>query len=403
MHRAGAERSAANLARGLAQLGVGVSLVAERVDAALEREFPFCRVQIPGRGSWGRARRFAQTACDVLEKCGADVSLALCRVPGAQVFRATDPLHAEWVRAGYAGWRAWWEPFNPRHRVLLRLERETLHDAGLQRIVAQSRRDAELLQRHYQIPAEKIRLVPNGIDVEMFYPGADGERAALREDVRREFGLASETPLIAFAAMDFRRKGLPWLLEALAGLRASRAVLVVLGDGDLAGYGRRARRLGIAPRVVFAGRRPQIARYFRAADLLALPTIYEPFPNVVLEALACGLPVVTTATAGGADVVRDGENGFVIPRHDSLDELTRRMDELLSYDAGARAALRERCVESAAPFTRARHAERMRDVCREALSCAGARRVNPPQAPCLEAHGAHAAESNRTSLLHASL
>ena len=95
-----------------------------------------------------------------------------------------------------------------------------------------------------------------------------------------------------------------------------------------------AARLGIAHRVVFAGRRDDVRGYYGAADALVLPTLYDPFPNVILEAMACGLPVITSRKCGAAELIRAGENGFVC---DALDQaaLTRHMHMLLAAETRA--------------------------------------------------------------------
>jgi UDP-glucose:(heptosyl)LPS alpha-1,3-glucosyltransferase len=143
------------------------------------------------------------------------------------------------------------------------------------------------------------------VDITAFHPGLRKESAAVRE----EFGLTPEEPLLVFASMDFEGKGLRSILKALAETRHADCRLIVLGTGPEAKFRRIARERGVESRAIFAGRRGDIARFYGTGDLFLLPTAYEPFPNVVLEAMACGLPVMTTTSSGGADILKPFQNG----------------------------------------------------------------------------------------------
>ena len=133
-----------------------------------------------------------------------------------------------------------------------------------------------------------------------------------RQQFRQRLVGDANCPLFIFASMDFEGKGLLTVLRSLALLEDRKARLLVLGDGPVARFRRIAHRLGIAEQVVFLGRRSDIQRFYSAGDLFVLPTAYEPFPNVNLEAMACGLPVLTTRTAGGVDIVEENVNGYLL-------------------------------------------------------------------------------------------
>src|SRR4030095_7675249 len=112
------------------------------------------------------------------------------------------------------------------------------------------------------------------------------------------------------------RKGVP-ALSAAAARAATKPFVVVVGrDKRTESYAALARRLGIGERVRFAGAVSDVRPYYAAADAFVLASLYDPQPNAMLEAMACGLPVVTTPKCGTAELVREGENGFV---RDALD------------------------------------------------------------------------------------
>src|SRR3989442_3491206 len=136
-------------------------------------------------------------------------------------------------------------------------------------------------------------------------------RAALRPAAREDAGIPVWAWGVSFGGSGFGRKGLAAAIEALAALEDGAGRLLVVGKGDTAPYGALAARLGLTERVMWLGPRPDIERWYAAADVCVLPTRYEPFGNVHLEALASGLAVVTSLLAGGSEVVRPGVHGAV--------------------------------------------------------------------------------------------
>src|SRR5207248_2812450 len=220
-------------------------------------------------------------------------------------------------RAGEGAHRAYLEAMASRggrrvhHAVTLALERRVF--ARTPQIVAISRRSADDIARHYAVPPPRLSVVYNGVDLERFPPAL---RARHRDAARADADVPATAYAMLFAGSGFERKGLSTAIRALAHLGDGGARLLVLGRGDAAPYRRLAGELGVAGRVVWLGARPDIERWYAAADVLVLPTRYEPFGNVHLEALASGLPVVTSAVAGGAEVV-DDRCGAVVASDDA--------------------------------------------------------------------------------------
>ena len=129
-----------------------------------------------------------------------------------------------------------------------------------------------------------------------------------------------------FAGSGFRRKGLAFLLDAFGSLKDQAAVLWVVGKGSPAPYRRQAHRLGLEGRLKFWGPQADVAPFYQAATVLALPTIYDPCSNVVLEALGCGLPVITTSANGAGEFLTAGENREISDRPDDLTGLTQTLE-----------------------------------------------------------------------------
>ena len=198
---------------------------------------------------------------------------------------------------------------------MLALERRLFTDPGLQRVIANSSQVQQEIIRHYQVDPERIAVIYNGLDRERFHPLEEPERTALRS----RLGAPAGAPLILFAGSGFGRKGLTFLIDACGSLKNKAAVLWVVGKGRAAPYEEQARRRGLAGRLKFWGAQDDLAPFYQAATVLALPTIYDPCSNVVLEALGCGLPVLTTSANGAAEFITPGENGEILARPDDAD------------------------------------------------------------------------------------
>ena len=166
---------------------------------------------------------------------------------------------------------------------------------------------------------ERIETVPYGVDVDRFRPDVQARRTE-----RQALAVHEGTPLVVAAGRLVRKKGFEYLIDAMARLPA--AVLALAGDGTLAGDLReRARAAGVADRIRFLGNLTQdrVGGLFAAADVVCIPSVRDDggnvdgLPNVLMEALASGTPVVTTAAGGILSVVDDGVTAFVVPERDS--------------------------------------------------------------------------------------
>jgi len=193
------------------------------------------------------------------------------------------------------------------------------------------------IEERFGVPREKLVLIPNGVDLAHFHPD---EARIRRPGTREKLGIPLAAPVVLFVGSGFVRKGLPQLLDAFAMLRRDDARLLVVGRDRASGMlQQKAQRLGLGDRVVFLGGVNDVLPLYGSADAFALPTLYDPFPNAALEALACGLPVVTSTTSGAADLIRQGENGYVA---DALDvaALAWGLDQALAADGAWDAAAR---------------------------------------------------------------
>ncbi len=207
--------------------------------------------------------------------------------------------------------------------------------AGLIVVSEQMKRD---ILQYYGDCGREISVIPNAVDTEVFQPK---NRDSFREPIRKLHGIPSKAPVILFVGGDWERKGLAFATAALARVRSQDATLLVVGAGSESQYIQLAKKYGVAERVVFAGVTGEVQQYYAAADVFVLPSLYEPFGLAVAEAMASGLPVVTSANVGASFLITDRVNGFVIVNPWDEDSLAERLDFLLS-DEELRRAVGER-------------------------------------------------------------
>ena len=354
----GAERYCVNLCRTLQGWGHSVSVVGERIDEALAGEVALIQVDVNHSSSWSKTRSFDENVARRLKKEQFDVVLALGRSAHADVFHVTSRVHARWmqIRYGHPIERAL-QRLNPRHRAVLEIERKAFSsNSPTRHIVVQSELDRHLLMRLYGVAPDRIRLIRNGVDTTIFNPSASEHAVGVRE----RWGIRPTTPLAVFvSATDFRFKGLGGLIQALRLMRERDTRLLVVGRGPVQQFARIARRMGLADRLIFVGYQRQVERFYAAADICVLPTAYEPFPNVILESMACGVPVITTATNGGAEIVVDDDTGYVVAAHTSANEIASRMDRFMTLSQTQRDRMSLRCWETAGQLNLETHAAQM--------------------------------------------
>ncbi len=322
----GAERVLGLLARGLLARGHELHVMASAWQGEPPEGMVLHLVEPAKPAPW------AEAALRVAGGLGLDAFLSMERVPGSPVFRAGDGVHAAWLerRAPYESWfKRLSFGLNPKHRAILDLERRTLAAPQLQTVIAISQLVAEELERFYQVPGDKIQVIYNAVDEVDLAPARD---AAFRDQAREELGLEPGQAVLLFLGSGWERKGLVFALQALA--RITDALLLVAGRDRVQAWQGRAASLGVKERVRFLGLQARVAPLLAAADALVLPTIYDPCSIACLEALHCGLPVVTTKAAGASELVREGVSGAVVSTAGRVDRLAEACEQALALERG---------------------------------------------------------------------
>jgi len=180
----------------------------------------------------------------------------------------------------------------------------------------------------------------------------------MRDEVRKTLGVADSDRCILFVGSGFKRKGLLYAITAASKLRETWQ-FIVIGRDRASAYEKEASRLGIRPFVHFLGPVTDVEKYYLAADLFLFPTIYEPFSNACLEAMAAGLPIVTSRINGVSEIVVEGTNGYVIEDPLNTDEIKDRIERALQL---TRDSVIEHNREYLKPFSWQNHVRQLMEV-----------------------------------------
>ncbi|WP_172200949.1 glycosyltransferase family 4 protein [Niveibacterium sp. COAC-50] len=275
-------------------------------------------------GRTWRDASFARAVQHEIASSDFDLVQSHERVPGCDIYRAGDGSHLGWLthRARARGQRFDARWCGPYHRYTLAAEAAMFRHPKLRAVICNSRFIQRELMDLFGLPAERLPLIENGVDLQRFRPaGADEKRAA-----RVMFGLPADAAVLAFVGSGFERKGLAAVIETLP----NDAHLVVAGkDKSEPHYRRMAQRLGHGNRVHFLGPQQDVSPIYRAADGFVFPAVYEPFGNVVLEAMASGLPTITSPSCGAESLIEHGANGWLADGFDR-ESLRAALAELMT-------------------------------------------------------------------------
>ncbi len=281
---------------------------------------------------------FALNGKKLLKGQHFDCVLSFERTLYQDIYRAGDGCHKEWLNQ-----RKKVEPFykglsfllNPHHLILLYLEKQCFSNSKI--IIANSAMVKKDIIKYYSIPDEKIRVVYNGVDLRRFKPVKGKEKTAIKDSLR-----IREGNVVLFVGSDFKRKGLINLLNAFSMIEQKDKRLIVVGKGKKDKYLHISRRLGIDSNVTFRGPEHRIERLYAISDVFVLPTIYDPFSNAALEAMASGIPVVSTSHNGASELIENGVQGFVVNDPFDAKSLAEKISTILlqAEDMGKKARVK---------------------------------------------------------------
>ena len=265
-----------------------------------------------------RILSFAIRATREIERGNYHLSLGVGDTLRADVYQPHGGVHWAWFWRSLQAYdhRVLWilgflgRILNPGQWASGWIEGAPYKQKKLPKVIAISDLVKEDILHWYAIPEEKITVIYNGVDLKRFHP----RNRRYREEIRKRHGIRDEFVLL-FISNNFRMRGLGHLLNALADIKRETFPpfrLIVLGRDRKGPYLRLARRFGLLNEIVFAGPTEEPEKYYGAADLFVLPSFYDACSLALLEALASGLPVITTAWTGASGVLNHKGEGWVI-------------------------------------------------------------------------------------------
>ena len=349
----GAEAYLKRLAHGVIDVGHEVQLIA--TNEWPEDQWPFGVItRLHAESAVG----FADELEQIWPQLECDALLSLERVWSCDVYRAGDGVHRAWLgrrRKFELPLKQFARALNRKHRDLLHLEESLLVRRKAGRVIVASQMVKKEIVDLYGYPADRINIVHNGVPLDKFR--FDSE---LREKSREDLKLKPDQIVLLFAGSGWERKGLLFAIQAMALCKNRKMRLVVAGRGNTALYKTRRLLFWREEPVQFLGEVADLVRVYAAADIFILPTIYDPFSNACLEALACGLPVITTRSNGFSAIIEDSVHGSIV---NHAGDLVGLRDAIRFWsDLSSRAAARSANIRRASQFDISKNVEQTIEI-----------------------------------------
>jgi len=337
----GAERYLKRLARGVIEAGHEIQLIAS--NDWPEDQWPFGLIR---RLSAESVIGFADELEQIRPQLHCDALFSLERVWSCDIYRAGDGVHRAWLerrRKFEIPLKQFVRAANRKHRDLLQLEESLFAHRKAGRVIVASEMVRHEILDLYGYPADKIEITRNGVPIDKFR--FDPE---LRETAREHLKLKPDQIALLFAGSGWERKGLLFAIQAMALCKNRKMRLLVAGRGNEGLYKTTRLRFWRKEPVQFLGEVADLVHVYAAADIFILPTIYDPFSNACLEALACGLPIITTRANGFSEIIEDTVHGSIV---DHAGNLIGLRDAIRFWsDPSRRAAARSANIERASQF-----------------------------------------------------
>lgn len=266
------------------------------------------------------------------------------------IYRADDGCHIQWLKERWKriGLIKKISIFlNPHHWLILLIERIIFKKKKFKKIIAISEMVKQNIIKNYNVNPADIEVIYNGIDIDRF---KFLNKKSLRFEIRQRFSISDSDFVVLFVGSSFERKGVKYLIEAAEKVKSPLTILIV-GKGPARKYQKYIKK----QRVIFCGPQKEVHKFYAASDAFVFPTMYEPFGLVILEALASGLPVITTRLSGASEIISDGTQGFVVNKPENIGEIAQKISYLMDKKENQR--MGREAMNLAEKFSFQRHIE----------------------------------------------
>ena len=326
----GTERYLNNVSRFLAERGHEVTIVCRSHVKSSDERIRFVTLHDFAIGGTWRMRAFASAVEKHVAESDYDLVFGLGKTWTHDVVRMGGGLHGTYLKLAHEETLSTFDRLTgkgkAKHKAALEIEKRAFAPGSVQRVITNSKMVARDVAQQHSVDESIIDVVYNGVDLARF---DRTQRVYEAQSLRSECGFDEDSRVLLFLGTGYGRKGLDLVQDAFAQIasRDSKARLLVVGfDSARASYEARGAKLGIADRSRYLGGRLDPEVCYGASDLYCLPTRYDPFANSTLEALASGLPVVTSDTNGGSELIEPGVQGDVISVADGVEALTAALE-----------------------------------------------------------------------------
>jgi len=271
---------------------------------------------------WLKILSFHWKTRNLLKNIKCDIVYGLCQFFPLKVFYAGGGVHKHWMRIRYPNffYRFLKYLLSPAHLAMVYLENHIFSNKRNNNyVITNSKLVKKHILEYYLFPEDRIEVIYDGVDHDLF----NKEVIVHRVTMRAKYGLCKDDIVILHVSNNWDRKGVSTIIKAMVNL-PDKFKLVLVGKGKKRRYQKIAKISGVnINRIIFAGIASQIECFYGMSDIFVLPTMYDPFAQVCREALACSLPVITTKENGAAEVIFDGNNGFILEEWDDYVSLEK--------------------------------------------------------------------------------
>ncbi|HAX62323.1 MAG TPA: hypothetical protein DCX95_07215 [Elusimicrobia bacterium] len=340
-----------NLAALFAEQGFNVSVYAAKCDIVNNPKIVFHKIKVIPFPSVLKILSFAVNSKKEIQKEKFDLIFATGNVYYQDIYRLSGGVYSKYVWISLLKYRTFFGKFlrytrrllSPSHWLKLYIEKRIFTNDKTKLFLCPSKIVANNLTETYKVDPSKIKIIINGIDVEKF--NSAGKDIA-RKSILHKFSFSDSDFIFLFVSSNHFLKGLEPLLDAfyLLNKEQKNAKMLVVGRGRENYFKKKSQNLQLSDFVKFVGWQDDIREFYKAADFFVYPSFYDPFPNVALESLACGTPIIVSSLTGASEIISDGKNGFVIKNPRDAIEISDKMkkanslrkEELMEMSVGAR-------------------------------------------------------------------
>ena len=329
----GTERFIFNFSQKLLEMGHEVHLIVGKIHVPIDKRIVVHKVPVIKLGRFLKILSFLLFSQRVIKKHQFDIIQGFGRTTKQDVFRTGGGCHKEYrkniIQKIRNPFLRYFKLYLPYQLLLLYIEKKQFSRNNFRKIVAVSNQVKKEIISHYNVFEEDIEVIYNGVDIEAFNP-KDRERYFC--EVRKRFDIKLDDKVILFVGTGFGRKGLSFLMQAFAIIKddyPDTKLLIVGKDNDIQRYVHLSRAFHLFNRVIFTGQQSDVRVFYAIADILVFPTLYEPFGNVCLEAMASGLPVITSRVNGVAEIM-NGMDHLLLNDPSDIEDMARKIGFLLA-------------------------------------------------------------------------